>query len=744
MNKRTTIVLGAVAVGLLAFILFHERHLLSSRDMEGRHDRLLERFVRDEVTRIDIERGGQRISLVHEREDEDDVLGTWNLVEPVQAPADENTVESLLGSLEWANARRTIEGIDDGDRERFGLVEPELQAWFTVKKERVPIAIGSADPTEGGRYVQLDDPTVVYVVGKDFTEALDRDAGHFRSKVLFPDGEPGDARELSLGGQGGARELALRDGRWWLRAPFEAWAEDARVEAALEAAVGIKATRYVVDSPNDLEQYGLEGPSLHVKVRGAEEGDGDASPWEAVLRVGSDCGEHTGELYARAGSGPVVCVRANDLEPLRPAAEDLRQTRLSTVREPELVSASVERGGRKLLVEGTDGELRFRAGQAEGEVDSSALADWLRMLSQPEVTAFEALDAGSAARFGLARPRATLELGVGDAGPDTVLYLGGTTDEGVWVRRGSEPFALRVPASVEEAFDPSPVRFRNRLMVQERDGAATRIVVVRDGTTERAERGEDGWRVHEPMEVPADPIVIRSLIRRLGNLEADRFVAERPTASHGLSSPRWTVTMRFEGALPKGGEAEDDDGEGDAPAPREHVLRIGAPADRGAYAQLGSDPAVFVLPQVIVDDLASPLVDRNLLATGRNDLKGLRIERSGRTLEIVRDDGGWKLADGSAEDPEGLRRLVDRVGALRASSVTGYGAPPSDHGLQAPRARVTVTRKDGAGEPREYTFVIGATEGDDDAARTHVRRQGLEVGLAFPTDVMETFVTFGS
>ena len=52
---RTTIVLGISAVLLLAFILVFERGSLSTHEREARKGRILDRFVRDRVTRIELQ-----------------------------------------------------------------------------------------------------------------------------------------------------------------------------------------------------------------------------------------------------------------------------------------------------------------------------------------------------------------------------------------------------------------------------------------------------------------------------------------------------------------------------------------------------------------------------------------------------------------------------------------------------------------------------------------------------------------
>ncbi|MFW6067718.1 MAG: DUF4340 domain-containing protein [Myxococcota bacterium] len=735
MSKRTTIVLAVIASGLLAFILLYERHTLSSGELAERGDRLLERFVRDKVDRLEIERGEERIVLIRKDEDEVDLSGAWRLVEPVEAPADEDAVESLLGSLEWANARRELSGIGAEDRERFGLAGARLRAWYTVADQRVPIVVGEQDPTEGGYYVQLDDREAAYVVGKDFVEALDREAGHFRDKALFPELEPGDAEAITLEGEAGKRSLARREERWWVTAPFEAYADRAAVDGVLDAVLGLRATRFVAEQPEDAEDYGLHAPATRARVEGAapgEDEDGAGEPWKAALSVGDPCPEGEGERYARAGDGPVVCVKEADLEPLGGAAEELRSTRLTTVGEAALARAEVVRGGATVVLEAEEDGWTWRSGQAEGAADPGAVTEWLRTLREARAEAFEPLQQGGA-RQGLSQPQAKITLTT-DQGREVVLYLGAGVEDDVWARRGTEPFALRVAGATAAAFDPGPVRFRERALIREHEEAAKRIVVERGGVIERLERQGEGWGVTAPLAQPADRVVVRELVRHLASLKAERFVAAAPGREHGLGSPRWTVTVRFEGAAP-GDDAGDEE-------PRERVLRIGAEAPGGAYAQLGEDSAVFVAPRAVVDAVAEPLISRDLLATGAQEVASLRIDRGRQVVELTCEDGTCSQAGGQPADRERTRRLLDRLGALRATAAVAYGPAPPAHGLNEPRARVTVNRVADAGTPEEYTMVIGATEGEGEDAKTHVRRSDLDVGFLFPRYVADTFVEY--
>lgn len=745
MNTRTTVVLAVVALGLLAFILVHERHTLSSGEVADRADRLLQRFVRDRLSRVEIERGGTHMALVREYEDEEDRVGTWRMVSPVEAAVDDDAVESFLGTLEWADARRELVGVDEDDRARFGLTEPTLTASFTAADEQVPITVGKQDPTEGGYYVQLDDEGKAYVVGKDFFEALDREPGHFRNKALFPEHDPSDAEAASVVDEEGERALARRPTGWWLTEPYEALASASAVQAALGAVLGAQATRFIQDEPEDLAQWGLTEPALQVRARGTDVPFGEESdegdPWTAMLAVGGACGDHAGERYARAGDGPVVCVKDADLEPLRKSADVLRQTPLMNLREAEVARAEITQGAATVTLTSKDGEWTWESGKRKGTADAEAVSEWLRKLRKARLVAFEPLEGQGAKARGLAKPRATITLRpAGEAeDADRVLHLGEVTEEGAWVKRGAEPFTGRTAAAVAEAFDAAPVRFRERALIQERDEGAKRIVIERPGTTERLERGDDGaWRVTEPVEAAADDVLVGQLVRHVAKLEAERFVAARPEEPHGLRSPRWVVMVRFEGGGP-----EDGDEDAEEPAPREHVLRIGAEAPGGAYAQLGSDAAVFVVPQGLIDAVEQPLVTRDLLSADRQELASLRIVRGSKTIELACKDGECAPRDGAPPDPERTRKLLDRLAALRAAAVTEYGQTPDVHGFGAPRAEVTVvTRGKDAEAAGESTFVVGATEGEGDAAQTHVRPEAVDVGFLFPAYVIDTFLTY--
>ena len=750
MSKRTVIALAAVAAVLAAFIFFYERHLLSTGDVEDRADRLLPTFVRDRVTKLEIEREGGRVVLERERAEgaEEGELGEWVLVEPVRADTDFDAVDSVLGALEWADARRTIEGVSAQDRATFGLDEPRLRAFFTVAGERVPVAFGGEDPQASGVYASLGDETIAYVVGKDLFEALDHDASWLRTKELLVEAGAARASRLRLEGAAGTRVLEKRGGQWWLTEPHEGWAAARAVNELLRGLEGLRAERFVADDPESLAQYGLDEP-MHLAHFERPRGDG-AETVEATLRIGRSCDESEGQVYARVDEGPVVCVTAESVAGLGKTAEELRESRLVTARDEEVQRVDLVSGNRRLELYREEGEWKMRSRQGPREIeataDPQAVADFLRDARAVTARSFVRADDAAVRERGLGSPVATLTIvtpGEESGEETTAVVRVGRASSGTWARRGEEPTLLEIDETAIDVLDTSPTRFRARAVIDEHDAQLTRLAIRRRAEREVVERADDGFRVVEPIAVAADDAVMRAIAGALAELSAERFVAEQAAPEHGLAQPRFVVEARFE--EPAGGD--DDHGhdhgeENDAPEPardpvRNYLVRIGAETDDGAYARLDDDPAVFVIDRALVDAIERPVVDRGLLATDERHVARIEIRRGAETITIAKQDGAWQ-ENGAPAERDRVEALLRRLETLRATAATSYGPPDATAALARPRATVTVHRTDAAGEPREYTIAFGAAS----PPTVHVRRTDLDVGFSIPADVAATFVEY--
>ena len=457
MKPSTVGILAAIALSLFGYIVLVERDALTDIETAGRGARLIEDFSRRRVTRIVIEREGEeRIVLQRGEAREADPFGlsddegyTWNLVSPLDVRASDDAVDSLLGAFEWAEPRRRVQGITEGDRAEYGLTSPALSISLTIADRDVTVRVGGEDPTGAGRYALLNDTDTLYVVGADVTEAIDHDADHFRSRELFPDPFLG-MRDLSLSHAGETIELVRTDDTesdetWELRRPYAMLASSQRVRDIRRELGALEATRFVGDD----ETLGEVFLRLQSRARPAE----GADLRDISLVVGAPCGDHEGERFARAGGeeAPLVCVETNALDALVRGADDLRETRPFTAPETDIQAVEIASEGVTLRVEDHDGEWRYERREGgrtqDGEVDPDAFSEWLTGLRGVTTADVEIVDASGMQSRGFDSPRITVTLeGRGEA-PTQRFAVGNGDLRGLFVRRGDESVVLIVPDS---------------------------------------------------------------------------------------------------------------------------------------------------------------------------------------------------------------------------------------------------------------------------------------------------------
>ncbi|MCB9615367.1 MAG: DUF4340 domain-containing protein [Sandaracinus sp.] len=697
MTRTSTTILGAIALALFAFIVLYERQTMSTAELRGARNQLLERFVRTRVDGVEIERDGEVVASLRREREEGDMLGTWRVVAPFEAAADDDAVSSMLGAVQYAAARRTLEDTDAADLERFGLTQPRLVARFQVANETLEVRFGGDDPTGAGVYMATDE--VVHVVGRDVFEALDHDAGHFRSKRLVDQGVLAAKWVVIRRGESEV-VLSRAETGWRVAVPGgEVLAAMAKVEESLSAF-------------NDLEAERFEGDELgegFLVVEATTEREGrDVT---TRLQIGEPCGERGEERMARVDDGPFACVLASRLDPLLREATDYREDRPVTISDLEVGALTLALDGVTLAVTRDAGAWKFSVEggrRAEGEADDEAFAAWLREIRQARATAFAPADALEA--YGLTRPRGRMSI-TDTEGTEEVLEIGAASTEGLFVRRAGEAQVLVLPAAAEALFEPGTLRLRATRLWEYAERDVKRVTIARGSVREVLARDERGFVVEAPVQARADRDRSAALARSLARLDVSRFVAETPSTEHGLASPRYQI------------EATIDPDEGEERTVR---LRIGAATEGGAFAQIDGDSVVVVLGDELVGAFDEAFVDRGLFATPLREVETVRVQSEGRERAFTWD--GQRFLEGDEPlDERFSDRLASVVEGLRASHVGPYGAAASADGVSPGRLTMTVTRGEGI-EPRQLVVRVGAPTGTE--ATLHARRDDLRVGAA--------------
>lgn len=579
MSKRATLVLLAVVVALAAYIGIFERTGLTSKELSERAGRVLTTFVRDRVDRLEVTQKGAQVVLVRER-DADGQLGSWKLLAPMAAKADQDVVDQVLGELEWLNARRAFVTITAEDEKRFGLDAPDTRLVYRVAGKDHRVLLGRDDVHGEGVYVRVDDEPGAYVVPKSLREVLAREPGQYRDKQLFPDLTVAWARRLVLTQGATSATLTKTAERWWLESAPRGYADAKRTDQLLHALAELRAARYVEPSARQAAQDAFEraDKTLRVEVTVVpDETREDKAPKQLVLEVGGACGEHAGERYARAsGIDTLACLSAEALEALTPPVEALRDLRLFAADASAIERIELVRGGDKLVLARSGEAWKLASGEV---VDREAVEAWLADLAAAR--AMRVLAGSELAE------RGTLTLGLIGDNSERLRWGELSAPGEVTVRRGDEPLTLAFPGTVYDRLQPVASRFSAlAVWARHQPSEVVRIVARAEGRTRTLALESGTWGA-TGAAAAVDAERVRVLVRALVGLRVRAHVAESPRPAHGLTPEGARVAL----SLQDGSTLS---------------LELGTATERGAYARLDAKRVVEVGSEVValVSELA--------------------------------------------------------------------------------------------------------------------------------------------
>jgi Domain of unknown function (DUF4340) len=570
-SKRATLVLAALVALLGVYIAIFERDSLTSKELGERKGRVLPTFVRDKVTRLTLTRAGKRAVLERAPPVEGEP-SSWKLIEPARAEADSQTVDQLLGELEWLSARRVIDGASQQDRTAFGLERPSYVLGYRVAGDDHTLRIGKTDVHGESYYASLDAEPSVYVVPKTAVEALDHEPGHFRTKQFVGSIVTAWAQRIELRGPQGAVTL-LKDGAtWWVQTEPKSHADAKLVSELVDKLDGLRAQRYLDGDGKRQALAALSGGerrSVELRVVPDEHRE-DKVPALFVLQFAGVCPGHPTERVARAGDkADPVCVLADELAPFEADAQALRLARPFAADPSEVESLTLRAGASQLTLK-REGENWTEPGQ---KPDREAVEAWLAELSAQRASGVLPVRE-IAADFTLA-----LSL-VGDK----KLELRADLDEPagrVLVRRGDEPALAVFAPALADLLQPFAMRFAGLSPWAAKQPSQVIGLDVRDGKLARKLTNEQGsWRTKAGAPPLKEDLRVRELVRDLIKLRLLVLDAERPRSEHGLTPPG--AALRFtlaQGAPPLS-------------------LELGAQGARGRYARVDGGPVALVGAEV--------------------------------------------------------------------------------------------------------------------------------------------------
>ncbi len=355
-----------VVVGALVALALWQRGEQASRRAQS-EAALLPGFDRARVRSIRVDNLERSLQLRIERRPSE-----WQIVDPVDFPAELAVVEVLLDSLSTQHAKPT----PDANPKKVSLdpprvvIEVEEDVGGRILKRK--IEVGAVDLDDHWVFARAEG--AIFRTERALDTTLERDLPDWRSRFLLRTSarqvvevrrsgsilfDPaGEATDLGL--------VALQDGGWRAVEPFEAALDGETFERLLLSACAMRAFAFI-DAPGPLREYGLDPPRLRVELVSA---DGRR---EALLLAP----EGVGEMWyaAKEGAPYVFRVGPDAVMNIAPPSPGLVDREFARAARDSVTRLELKLGERETVLERVERGWRVRASEAGRSVLADDVAD---------------------------------------------------------------------------------------------------------------------------------------------------------------------------------------------------------------------------------------------------------------------------------------------------------------------------------------------------------------------------------
>ncbi|HVY70894.1 MAG TPA: DUF4340 domain-containing protein [Verrucomicrobiae bacterium] len=584
MTPKSTRYLVVVALGLLAYIFFFERHRPTMEERAVASGRLLANFDPAKVTSVELNLGTNQLVRVERAGEE------WRMTLPVVFPADSSAVNGLLETLASLNRHTSISAREvmqqPGGESAYGIAPARATIVAQAGDRRIEVLVGNKVIPGEQVYVKLLGGSGIEVTEAALAARLPATADGWRSRALVNIGSQLIDR---LAARAGVAFYELQadftNNLWRLAQPLPARANSGEVEVALQQLGAARIQGFVSDLPKpDLDAYGLSTPSLQLSL-----GRGSNVLWSVAF--GNTLTNKPDLVYAQLPGGNVVTVEksvADSFRP-RPPVTRFRETRLINVPTNSLDLIEVRAKESFALQRQTNGSWRMIR-PVEFAVDPFLLGWFVHTLNHLEVMEFVRDVVPDFTPYGFTTncPQYTLFSTRTNGGASTnvalaQIQLGSRTNNSVLARRTDESSVYGL--SYLDAFNlpQFPYQLRDRHIWSFTTNEVLSLTVSFHGQTRRVTRNATGQWI-SPGANPLIGPMAEEVAYRLGRLEADRWTGRGMDVlpAFGFDKAAHQVTVEV-----KVGEKVES-----------RVLQFGAISPlRTPYAAvlLDGQPAVFVL-----------------------------------------------------------------------------------------------------------------------------------------------------
>ena len=543
MNWRTTLVLAAITLGVLAYLKFFETKQPSTEEAKRQAQNMVN-FDRNKITGIVIQNGDEKIEL--QRHD-----NRWRLEAPIKDQADSAVIESLLSDLENWQKDGTISAkeieTDKSKLNEYGVNRPKLRLKFIGQDRPPEIFFGKDAALEGKMYVRFENSKETFLAGQSVKKDIDKKSEEFRDRKLT-DLITAQVTRVILKTPAGEMELQKKGDHWDIVKPLRARGDDQKIADLIAQITTARIQQFVADDHGDLHGYGLAEPrgAVTLFTQDAKQGQ--------LLQVGGVPEKEKDQRYVRfAPRGFVYTVPKKIEEVLNTKPDDLRDRHLVRVDTNILDRITISPADKAKTLLTRKGENWIIASLNNTPANSGEVRRFIDTLQNERVTKFVEDIGSNLAKYGLDRPQLqltfssfasenTAETKAGEQ-PFATIAFGKVDGDNVYARLADEPFVVAVRRGLVDQIFTDLLQWQELSIFKFKPEQIHRFSIATDKelSMERAENKQWRWLKGSGEINQAN---VQALIGVLANLRAVRWLGTT-APRHGLDKPQLTITFMY-------------------------------------------------------------------------------------------------------------------------------------------------------------------------------------------------------
>jgi len=372
MKNRNLIILALVVVALGAYVFFYERHQLTTEEQAERSEKVFPDLERDRVTAVDVRNAHGEFRMEKQGDD-------WQLVKPIDFPADSSSVGSVLSSVVNLKEERRLQP-GEVDPAAYGLDAPESSVTLTTDDGGVfELRVGKETPLGSNRAVQISGFDGILLSPGWFAKDIDKDLDGWRSRDLVDVTESKVASlEVTTADD---RIHAVRDGDLWrLLEPLEDEADPDQIRNLISDLNGLRIKEFLDDAP-DPSELGLDPPSYRVTIVRSEGADPVRLDFGATRKQ-----DDATEVACRRGTDEYFWVTDGAATRLAKAPVRWRSIKVHDFQTWDAEELTISTPSSTVTLTRDDSLWRLPDG---GELDYTGIQDRLRELAGLEAIEFD-------------------------------------------------------------------------------------------------------------------------------------------------------------------------------------------------------------------------------------------------------------------------------------------------------------------------------------------------------------------